>query len=82
MVRLTTFRPVVLLGVCVLLGGCGGHGKEDSLPPRPASSASPPASLPGGQAESNVSMPLSARALHRRGATYRREHAMPRNPSG
>ncbi len=80
MVRLATLRPMVLLGTCVLLGGC--HGKEDQIPARPAAlPAVQSSSLPAGQKGNNAYMAGTKRALHQRGAAYRREHAQSNSPS-
>jgi hypothetical protein len=78
MPRLGKVGPMVLLGTCVLLGGC--HGKDDHVTASPAAPAIQPSSLPAGQAGNNNYMAGSKHALHQRGAAIRREFAQHNHP--
>jgi hypothetical protein len=79
MARLGKVGTGVLFGACVLLSGC--HGKEDQVPVRSVVPAAQPSSLPAGQEGNNDSMAGSKRAIHQRGAAYRREKARRNTPA-
>jgi hypothetical protein len=79
--RCAKVLPAMTIGICILLGGCSSQKSEESIVRNPALPTASTLSQPGGQGGSAVANSNSPHAIHRRGAAFRRAHAVRTNSS-